>query len=74
MTCITHLLEIPSKWSRMDMASTLLLHSAMHLRKRHTDPPRLALTPEFNTDMVAANQLLHLSREVLYEEKAHPVL
>jgi len=66
MTDITSILT-PSKYYRQDAASDLLMRAAMHIRKRHTDNPRLTMNRDFAFDLAAANNLLVLSREVLYE-------
>jgi hypothetical protein len=78
MRNITHLLDIPasSKWARMDAASTILLRAAKHIRDRWDcfrwrtadalSNTHMALS--YASDIAAANNLLVLSREVLYEE------
>jgi hypothetical protein len=64
MTCITRILTFQDKWQRLDMASDVLLHAALALRKRHADVPRIVMDGSYLVDMAAANNLLVLSREV----------
>jgi hypothetical protein len=64
MTCITRILTFQDKWQRLDMASDVLLHAALTLRKRHADAPRIIMDGTYMVDMAAANNLLVLSREV----------
>jgi hypothetical protein len=64
MTCITRILTFQDKWQRLDMASDVLLHAALHLRTHLTSPPRLVMDSSYFVDIAASNNLLILSREI----------
>ena len=66
MKDISRILAPCPAWDQKDAASDLLLHVAIHIRRRHTDSIRLVINHEYLSDMAAANNLLVLSREVLY--------
>ena len=76
MICITRILAFHDPQQRRDTASDILLHAAKEIRRRW-EPMRTIpgfITPAYNSDMAAANNLFLLSRDVLYEEKAHLII
>lgn len=81
MICITRILAFQDKWQRLDMASDILLHAAQHVRKRWEcfhihdvlQGKDSRAFPAYSCDMATANNLLVLSREVLYEGTAKRV-